>query len=101
MTSRKGIKVDLDKKIITVNDETFDIDFIKAAYERIKQAEGIEAARLKADVVLGRPKLQMPDNFLEYVDKVNNKEITLVNAAKELNISRSSFYRLLEKIKKD
>lgn len=57
-----------------------------------RQAEGIKAAR-KRGVHLGRPKFVLPDNFEEIVNKYKAKEITNINAAKLLNMNRSTFLK--------
>jgi len=96
MINRKDIKVDLVTKTVDLGDVILDIDLIIAAYERIKQAEGIELAKNKG-THMGRPKLEVPDNFMHYYNMVKNKELTAIEAAKAMNISRASFYRLKDK----
>lgn len=63
---------------------------------RQRQMEGIAAARQKGKH-LGRPRLEYPQNWKEYYDKWVLGEITAVLATKEMEISRSSFYRLVKK----
>lgn len=60
---------------------------------RTRQCEGIEAAK-KKKVKFGRPKIEPPENFETVSAKVKAKEITVSQAVKILNISRSSYYRL-------
>lgn len=62
---------------------------------RQRQKEGIEAAKQKGKH-LGRPKLEYPQNWKEYYDKWILGEVTAVHVAKEMRISRSSFYRLVK-----
>lgn len=59
---------------------------------RLRQAEGIRIAKEKG-VHLGRPKYILPNNFNEIVSKFHNKEITNVEAAKLLNMARSTFLK--------
>lgn len=63
---------------------------------RQRQMEGIAAARQKGKH-LGRPRLEYPQDWKEYYDKWVLGEITAVLATKEMEISRSSFYRLVKK----
>jgi len=63
---------------------------------RSRQREGIEAAK-KKNIPLGRPALVKPDNFDMISAKVQAKELTVSQAIKILNISRSSYYRLQHK----
>ncbi len=71
-----------------------------AEQERItikrRQREGIDAAKRKGKH-LGRPALQIPDNFTEVYLRWKKKEITARYAMKELGMSRSSFYRVVQK----
>lgn len=59
---------------------------------RMRQAEGIRIAKEKG-VHLGRPKYILPNNFNEIVCKFHNKEITNIEAAKLLNMTRSTFLK--------
>ena len=61
---------------------------------RKRQAEGIAAAKAKGKY-LGRPKLGIPKGFEEVYAKWKAKEVTAVKAAFLLDISRSSFYKLV------
>lgn len=60
---------------------------------RTRQREGIQAAK-KKDVKFGRPKITTPDNWNSVHEKVKSKEMTVSQAIKILNISRSSYYRI-------
>lgn len=60
---------------------------------RSRQREGIQAAK-KKDVKFGRPKITTPDNWNSVHEKVKSKEMTVSQAIKILNISRSSYYRI-------
>ena len=57
---------------------------------KIRQAEGIRIAKANG-VHMGRPKYKLPNNFEEIVHKFHNKEITNINAAKLLNMTRVHF----------
>ena len=59
---------------------------------RKRQAEGIKIAKANG-VHMGRPKYKLPDNFEEVVRRFHNKEITNVNAAKMLNMTRGTFLK--------
>ena len=63
---------------------------------RSRQREGIEAAK-KKNVRFGRPAVEKPDNWDTVMAKVRSGEIKAVEAIQELEISRSSYYRLLRK----
>jgi len=60
---------------------------------RSRQREGIEAAR-KKKVRLGRPAITKPVNYDSVSARVEARELTVAQAVKLLNISRSSYYRL-------
>ncbi len=62
---------------------------------RKRQAEGIAAAKAKGKY-LGRPRLAVPKNFEEVYNKWKAKEITAVKATSALDVSRSSFYKLVK-----
>ena len=59
---------------------------------RKRQREGIDAAKAKGKH-LGRPKFVKPDNWDEVILRWRKKEITARQAQKELNVSKSSFYK--------
>lgn len=61
---------------------------------RKRQREGIEAAQAKGKQ-LGRPRIQIPENFEEVFSKWKAGEITGRAAQKELGMSSASFYRLV------
>ena len=59
---------------------------------RQRQAEGIAAAKAKGKK-FGRKCIVMPKNFEEICDKCHKKRITTREAAKQLGISHTTFYR--------
>lgn len=71
---------------------------------RSRQAEGLAAMPLdkatgkkvskKTGRCIGRPPIQLPENFAVYYDKWKQKEITAVNAMKALGLKPNSFYKL-------
>lgn len=63
---------------------------------RSRQREGIQAAKNK-NVKFGRPKIDIPDNWDSVHAKLEAKELTVSQAIKLLNISRSSYYRIQSK----
>ena len=68
-----------------------------AESERIKirqrQREGIDAA-LQKGVKLGRVPLSKPDNWEAVMQRVENQEITAVEAMRILNMKKSSYYKM-------
>jgi len=60
---------------------------------RTRQREGITAAK-KKNIKFGRPKVTVPDNWNDISEQVKAKELTVSQAIKILNISRSSYYRI-------
>ena len=92
MIDKKDMIVDLDAGIIDLGYTILDIELVKAAYERIKQAEGIAKAK-KEGKPTGRP-LTVPDNFFVYYDMVKEGRISVMEAVRIMDIARSKFYRL-------
>ena len=60
-----------------------------------RQAEGIRIAKEKG-VKFGRPKAILPPNTNDILDKYINKELTNLEAAKLIGISRGTFFRLVK-----
>ncbi|MBQ6944397.1 MAG: recombinase family protein [Ruminococcus sp.] len=63
---------------------------------RTRQREGIEAAK-KKNVRFGRPPAPLPDNWQEIITDVKEGRKKPVEAIRELEISRSHYYRLYSK----
>jgi DNA invertase Pin-like site-specific DNA recombinase len=63
-----------------------------------RQREGIEAAKLKG-VQFGRPSKDYPDNWETLVEKYENGEISAKDAAHECDITASTFYRRVKKMR--
>lgn len=63
---------------------------------RRRQREGIEAAKAKGKH-LGRPKMEMPEEFPEIYDQWKANKITAKRAIFMLGISTTSFYRMVKK----
>lgn len=61
-----------------------------------RRIEGIASAKARGTYKVGRNKLDVP-KFPLYREKVENKEMTVVTACKELGISRASWYNLVAK----
>lgn len=57
-----------------------------------RQAQGIAAAHAKG-IHLGRPVIEMPDNFIELVNKWKDNEISIDELVQILNVSKSTIYR--------
>ena len=64
---------------------------------RARQREGIEAAK-KKNVRFGRPSKPLPDNWREVLAEVCCGNKKPVEAMRELGISRSCYYRLVNKM---
>ena len=60
-----------------------------------RQKEGIRIAKEKG-VKFGRPKVKLPNNKDEIIEKYKRKEITNKEASKILGISRGTFFRILK-----
>lgn len=63
---------------------------------RNRQREGIDAA-MKKNVKFGRPSIDKPENFDTVIMQIDSKEISVSDALKILDISRSTYYRLKQK----
>ena len=63
-----------------------------------RQAEGIRIAKEKG-VKFGRPKAILPSNTTSILDKYLTKELTNVEAAKAIGVSRGTFFRLVKERK--
>ncbi len=65
-----------------------------------RQREGIAIAKANGKYT-GRKKVEIDeDDFKAYVSMVDNKEISITNVCKKLNISRSLFYKRYDLYKK-
>lgn len=65
-----------------------------------RQAEGIAAAKARG-VKFGRPKVRLPENFLEVYSKWKNKELTVTEAARLCGMPRSTFHDRAKEIGKE
>ena len=63
-----------------------------------RQAEGIRIAKEKG-VKFGRPKAILPPNTNDILVKYINKELTNIEAAKLIGVSRGTFFRLIKEKK--
>ena len=59
-----------------------------------RQAEGIRIAKEKG-VRFGRPRKALPANTNDILDKYINKEITNIEAARTIGVSKGTFFRLV------
>ena len=64
-----------------------------------RQMEGIRIAKEKG-VRFGRPRASTPPNTNEILDKYINHEITNIEAATQINVSRGTFFRLVKEYTK-
>lgn len=65
-----------------------------------RQAEGIAAAKARG-VQFGRPKIQLPDNFMLMVSEWENKKIRLNYILEACQISKTTFYRRLNQYRQN
>lgn len=59
-----------------------------------RQREGVQLAKQRG-AYKGRKKIQI-DNFGEYYDRYMHRELNIVQMAKELNVSRTTIYKLMK-----
>ena len=59
---------------------------------RIRQREGIEAAKMRG-VRFGRPRKPVPENFEQIYDRWLSREISAKEAARQCNLTTDTFYR--------
>ena len=59
---------------------------------RKRQAEGIAAAKARG-VQFGRPKIVLPDDFVDIVYEWKQRELTVDDILQRYHISRTTFYR--------
>lgn len=65
-----------------------------------RQAEGIAAAKARG-VQFGRPKIEMPDNFMQLVSQWENQKIRLSYVLEVCQISKATFYRRLNQCRQN
>jgi len=71
-----------------------------------RQSEGISAMKTvggkkvsaKTNRPMGRPTMQLPQNWQDILAKLDRKEITATAAAKEAGMARATFYKLLKSV---
>ena len=70
-------------------------------YKKEKQLEGISLAKINGKYK-GRKRIEIDViNFINYLNKINNKEITVKEACKNLGITIDKFYREKKRINKE
>ncbi|MED4050701.1 recombinase family protein [Priestia megaterium] len=62
---------------------------------RKRQREGINAA-LNSGISFGRPKAQVNQDFIEAYNRWKRNEITAIQAMKEANVKKTTFYKLVK-----
>lgn len=65
---------------------------------RKRQAQGISAAKERG-VRFGRPPKEIPDSFMEIVGAYRERKVTMEEARRILGVSKSTFYRWMQKMK--
>ena len=85
-----------------INNIIFEIMSWKAQNEREtirkRQAEGIEIAKAH-NVKFGRPKIKVPDNFIEVCNRWKIGEITATEAIILTGLKRTNFYKMAKDLK--
>lgn len=86
----------LKPMIKMINNIIFEIMCWKAQNEREtirkRQAEGIASAKSR-NVKFGRPRIQIPNNFIEVCDMWKSGEITATKAIEMTGMKRTNFYK--------
>jgi DNA invertase Pin-like site-specific DNA recombinase len=67
---------------------------------RKRQREGIDVA-LQNGVAFGRPKVQMTDEFKEVYERWKSGEMKAVKAMEELDIKKTTFYKLVKEYERE
>ncbi|MFJ7975838.1 recombinase family protein [Peribacillus sp. NPDC096379] len=67
---------------------------------RKRQREGIDLA-MQNGTVFGRPKVEVTEEFREVYDRWKAGEMTAVKAMEELNIKKTTFYKLVKEYEND
>ena len=67
---------------------------------RARQREGIEAAKARG-VRFGRPRLPMPEGFTKIVKQWREGKFTALEAAHQLGISRTTFFRRVRELERE
>lgn len=65
---------------------------------RVRQAEGIAVAKAN-NVRFGRPKIKVPDNFIDVCNRWTSGEITATDAMILTGIKRTNFYKMVKELK--
>ncbi|MGX2959694.1 recombinase family protein [Peribacillus sp. JNUCC 23] len=67
---------------------------------RKRQREGIDLA-MQNGTVFGRPKVEVTEEFREVYDRWKAGEMTAVKAMEELNVKKTTFYKLVKEYEND
>ena len=101
LLNTKGEEDTLIRKVIS--DVVLELLSFVAENERAtlkqRQKEGIRMAKLRG-VKFGRPKVTIPHNFNEIVNKYKNNEINIDEAINLSGLSRGTFYRRMNEMNK-
>lgn len=65
---------------------------------RVRQAEGIAVAKAN-NVRFGRPKIKVPDNFIDVCNRWISGEITATDAIMITGLKRTHFYKMVKELK--
>ena len=92
---------DMYKFMLTILGAVAEIER-ETTVERVR--EGIEKAKLygtRSGNPIGRPRMALPKDFIKYYKKWTAKEITAVEFAKLLKVSRATLYRYVKHYNSD
>ena len=65
---------------------------------RVRQAEGIAVAKAN-NVRFGRPKIKVPNNFIDVCNRWTSGEITATDAIMITGLKRTNFYKMVKELK--
>ena len=68
------------------------------SFSKERQFEGIKCAKARG-VKFGRPRIDYPENWNSVIKRWENKEISGVQAQRELGLKHNTFYNLYRKQK--
>lgn len=76
---------------------------LERSYILSRQKEGIEAMKANKELwqKYGRPKFQLPDNFIDIYEKVKTGEIKPTEAMKTLGMKKSTYYKYITMYNKE
>lgn len=64
---------------------------------KTRQAEGIRVAKEKG-IRMGRPKYELPENFVEVIKRYADREISMSDALEQTEMKKSTFFKFAKKL---